>query len=162
MFVKDEPIQSAPRGWAIARMVQRPPRQVSAGSRTSFEASCRRCRLWQTPKSCAESFRAIALVPRGGTFRPQRVAPSYPNGLRLSAPTGLRLPAQGCDEVATLGLWAPHNPQPQRGCGAFDGERRNPFRVVCLFERNHPKVAAARQPWAGGRNAVGARRWSFR
>src|SRR5947207_4527480 len=31
-------------------------------------------------------------------------------------PTGLRLPAQGCEERATLGKPAKH-PQPQRGCG---------------------------------------------
>ena len=72
------------------------------------------------------------------------------------------LPQRGCafqPRVATKSLpWdcgLPHSLQPQRGCGMFDDKRSNPFRVVCLLERNRPRVAAARQPWAGGRNAVG-------
>ena len=45
--------------------------------------------------------------------------------------------------------------QPQRGCGGTARHPgRNPFRVeghVC----QRPRVVAALQPWAGGRNAVG-------
>ena len=44
--------------------------------------------------------------------------------------------------------------QPQRGCGAGGGNRRNPVgveTVACIT----PRVARSSQPWAGGRNPVG-------
>src|SRR5207247_6492795 len=75
-------------------------------------------------------------------------------------PKGLRPPAQGCEERATLGH-RPTRDQPQRGCGnslfvwRSCDVGRNPVGVVICFRRS-PRVARASQSWAMGRSLIGA------
>ncbi len=76
-------------------------------------------------------------------------------------PTALRIPAQGCRMSATLGTKLSASLQPHRGCGGDIAESpiknlRNPFGVV-RPSHPQPRVAAARQPWAEIRNAVGVK-----
>jgi len=84
------------------------------------------------------------------------------NARRRSIPKGLRPPAQGCEERATLGHRST-NHQPQRGCGnsVFVWRScdvgRNPVGVVVVFGR-FPRVARASQPWALRHSPVGAGR----
>src|SRR5437773_12444314 len=78
------------------------------------------------------------------------------HGMRTSAfpiPKGLCLPAQGCEERATLGRRVPILPIPTGLC--HTGRARcNPVGVDAI-STSFPKAASASQPWALGRNPFG-------
>src|SRR5882672_9006553 len=89
----------------------------------------------------------------------------------FSIPKGLRPPAQGCEERATLGKWNSEIPNPNgvvppSRAHRSGSKRRNPFGVGNLSARL-PRVASpsfvkstseGRQPWALRRNPVGIER----
>lgn len=95
-------------------------------------------------------------------FNPNGVANAGPHPQRSSSiPTGLRPPAQGREERATLGNHPATGIQPQRGCGGstcapkpIPHLGRNPVGVDGSPPA-FPMVGRPGQPWAGGRNAVG-------
>ena len=74
-------------------------------------------------------------------------------------PTGLRPPAQGCEERATLGTGRQAS-KPQRGCDRFRCSHRmmpQPFQG-CIRCPVFPRVARSSQPWALCRNPFGIHR----
>ena len=75
---------------------------------------------------------------------------------RLSIPTGLHHPAQGCRVgEATLGQRPKIFSQPQRGCFTTRAHGFNPVGVGFHYSGS-PRVARASQPWAEGCSPVGA------
>nr|VFK56745.1 MAG: hypothetical protein BECKTUN1418F_GA0071002_109418 [Candidatus Kentron sp. TUN] len=63
--------------------------------------------------------------------------------------------AQGCDEVATLGIGKGYASNPERVASLFSQASFTQPRWGWIFVRSLPRVAAAQQPWADIRSPLG-------
>nr|VFK53025.1 MAG: hypothetical protein BECKTUN1418F_GA0071002_10161 [Candidatus Kentron sp. TUN] len=66
--------------------------------------------------------------------------------------------AQGCDEVATLGIGKGYASNPERVASLFSQASFTQPRWGWIFVRSLPRVAAAQQPWADIRSPFRAQK----
>src|SRR5580765_8200163 len=96
-----------------------------------------------------------------GLFECAAAGASHTAALCYSIPTGLRHPAQGCEERATLGQTSQMISYPN---GVVSVLRRNVPQPLqgCNYSGHTPRVARASQPWAEGWNPFGILRTAAR